>query len=261
MEGEFRSSRPVAKATEILFLLASGPRQLTDISAATQVPKSTAHRLLQDLASQQLVVAGEDGMYGLGPGCFRLLDALSASTISFGVATRKAMQALRDTTGETAVIHVRIGHTRVVVEEAPSHETVKYVAGVGAMSPVHLGSAGKVLLAFLSDQERDDLVSVLPLREPVNGRLLDAASLTEELRMVRKQGYAESFGERIAGGAAVSVPLLDPEKKVVASVSVLGPQSRLPVQRLQEIRIMTFQAARDLQSALWPKAVEVASRP
>jgi DNA-binding IclR family transcriptional regulator len=253
MQGQFRSSRPVAMATEILMLLIEGAMPLTEIASACGTPKSTVHRILQDLASQRLVT-DSDGRYALGPGCFRLLQALNTSTITFGFATRAAMQQLRDVTGETAVIHVRMGHTRVVVEEAPSHETVKYVAGVGAMSPIHLGSAGKVLLAFLPADEREALVRSLPLQEEVLGHHLGADELLAQLKEIRQLGYAESFGERIAGGAAISVPLLGLDGRVAASVSVLGPRARLPQERLLALEPVVREAVGRLRTSLWADA-------
>lgn len=240
-------------------LLTGGAMPLTEIASACGTPKSTVHRLLQDLASQRLVTDAE-GRYALGPGCFRLLEALNASTISFGFETRAAMQKLRDLTGETAVIHVRMGHTRVVVEEAASHEAVKYVAGVGAMSPVHVGAAGRVLLAFLPDGEREEVVRSLPLHEEVHGRHIDAEELLAQLKEVKELGYAESFGERIAGGAAISVPLMAGDGRVAASVSVLGPHVRLPQERLLALEPIVREAAEQLRAALWPQAGDMSEK-
>jgi DNA-binding IclR family transcriptional regulator len=57
--------------------------------------------------------------------------------------------------------------------------------------------------------------------------ITNLSDLEKQLERDRRRGYATSFGEAIPGVASLSVPVFDSTGKVVASVSVLGPQARL----------------------------------
>src|SRR4029077_8929199 len=105
---------------------------------------------------------------------------------------RPALEALRDTTGESAQLYIRQGNQRICVASLESPHGLRTLVTVGATLPMTAGSAARVLRG-------------------------DATALA--------RGWAESVEEREKGVASVSAPVLDGER-VIAAVSVSGPVQR-----------------------------------
>lgn len=239
--------RAVARAIDILFAIAGGPLTLGEIAQRTGLTKGTCHRLLASLGYRQLALQDpRTGSYLLGPGCFRFVEAIGSGLGGLDAIARPILEELRRETEETVTLHVRIGGQRICVAELPSHQAVRYTAGVGSAAPVHVGSAGKTLLAFMNPDERKRLLTSLDLQAITPGTITELDALVEGLEGIRRQGWASSRGERVPGAAAVSVPIKGPEGPVVAALSILAPETRLPVEREPRIRDLLQAAAINL---------------
>jgi DNA-binding IclR family transcriptional regulator len=171
------------KAVAVLDALEPGPLSLPELVEATGLPRATAHRLAAALEVHGFVGRDADGRFQLGA---RL------SHPSLPAVARPALEQLRDATGESVQLYVRRGDQRLCVETLESPHGLRTIVPVGALLPLSVGSAGKVL------------------RE-------DAAVL--------KRGWAESVEERQKGVASVSAPVYE-DGRVVAAVSVSGPVER-----------------------------------
>ena len=134
------------------------------------------------------------------------------------------MRRLRDLSRETVVLHIRMGLERICLEELQSLEDIKYTAGKGVTAPIHTGSAGKMLLAELEEDELHPLLDHLKLSRIGPNTITDKEKLRKELERIRRQGYATSYRERLPDAASVSVPI----KGYICPValSILGPDSR-----------------------------------
>src|SRR5258708_28050327 len=111
-------------------------------------------------------------------------------------------------------------------------------------NPIHTGAMGKVLLAFSEPAERDEILDRTELVAYTPATITDRAVLDRELARVHEAGYAESRGERSAGVAAVSAPVLGPDKLAIAALAVLGPSERLDDATLERLRKPIIAAAR-----------------
>jgi len=223
----------VERSIDILMALSTGPHSLTQVARMTGLSKGTTHRLLATLDHEGLVLKNTlDNMYMLGPGILRLVRGAARGIGSIALLAEPALTKLRDQTGETVTLHVSVGVERICIEEIPSLEPVRYSAPVGSRAPLHVGSAGKVLLAFEDPEELERALTMLPLDALTPDTITDPQSLREELAMVRQNGWASSHGERVPDAAAVSVPVFS-NGRIVASLSLLGPASRLT----DEVRI------------------------
>jgi DNA-binding IclR family transcriptional regulator len=218
------------KSVAILaFLSDYGPASLVEVVGGTGLPRPTAHRLLSALEAHHLVVR-EEGRYSLG---LRLLGwGNRAAGTNLVDAARPALAALGEETGESAQLYVREGDRRVCVASVERASGLRDTVPVGAVLPLELGSAGKVLLAWAEDERRYSGPS------------------EEELDAIRSRGWAESVAEREAGVASVSAPVFGLDGKLNAAVCASGPISRLeehPDERLAEPVVL---AAREIEEAL-----------
>lgn len=239
--------RSVVRAVDLLNALTQGPESLGRLAEMSGLSKATAHRLLTTLIFKQLVIQNpEDGSYLLGPGCFGIVAAVTRDFGVLGIVARPVLERLREDTRETVILHVRVGLQRVCVAELVSPESVHYAAGVGSMAPIHAGSAGKLLLAFSEPEPWEAALTHMELEALTDSTITDRAVLVRELRLIRTRGYAESRGERVVGGAAMSAPVFLRNGEIIAALSVLGPDSRLSDARLHSLRSAFLDAAQEI---------------
>jgi DNA-binding IclR family transcriptional regulator len=244
MSGRIQS---VERSIDILMALADGPRTLTEIARETTLSKGTVFRMLASLNHERLVIKDPvDSRYLLGPGFLRLMQGMMSGLGSFSAGAKPVLAALRDTTEETVALHVGIGPERICIEEFQSRSSIRYSSFPGAAAPLHLGSAGKVLISFLDPPHRERALRLVESYPPEERPDMDA--LRTEVEQVRKQGYALSTGERIMGASAISVPVFG--HRFLASLSVLGPESRLTRKRRLELLPQVREAAAATEAAL-----------
>jgi len=242
----------IAKGADILRILSDGTDRISDLSERLSLSKSTAHRLLKSLEMSGLVMQDPiSRRYYLGS---LILDLASKPIIAHQNLTVSAfgeMKRLRDLTRETVVLHIRIGLERICLEELQSLQNIKYTAGKGFVAPIHTGSAGKILLSELEENELQLLMKNIHLIPIGPNTIRDKKVLLEELKKVKRQGYATSFGERIPGSASISVPI----KNYICPValSVLGPDNRFSLEVmmgfLKEIKESGSRISRSLMEA------------
>ncbi len=171
------------KAVSVLDALEAGPLALSGLVAATGLSRATAHRLATALEVHGLVDRDGDGRFRLGP---RLAG------VSLASVARPALERLRDVTGESVQLYVRRGDRRLCVSAIESPHGLRTIVPVGALLPLGLGSAGRILGG-----------------EPVPGG-----------------GWVESVEERQVGVASVSAPVRSAAGRLMAAVSVSGPLER-----------------------------------
>jgi DNA-binding IclR family transcriptional regulator len=237
---------------------------LTSAAQRSQMSKSTVLRLLTTLGHGGLVV--RDPLtkdYRLGPGCLRLGQGFISGKGGFEILGREALHEVWTSTGETVAVHIRLGMQRVCVDELPSAEALRLVSGVGLTAPLHVGSAGRVLLAYLPPQDVDALMEGVTFEAGGFAPVTSMATLHSELAGIRERGYALSEGERVRGASAVSVPIQGPAG-VVAALSALGPAERFTLEKrlaaVDELLAAAQEIGRSLASLAGPGELMASTR-
>lgn len=222
----FKVVNSISRCVDILKTLSNGIDRIKDISCELQLSKPTVHRILRTLEMSELVKQDPfTRRYYLGP---LILGLASNPMIGHKHLTLRALDEmlhLKDFSMETVALHIRVGLERICLEEVQSPQLIKYSSGKGSLAPIYAGSAGKVLLAELEDKEIQFILESIHLSPIGPHTITDKGILLDELEKVRKQGYATSVGERLAGAAAISVPIKNYICPV--SLSILGPENRL----------------------------------
>jgi len=226
-----KSINSIIKATDILKTLADEIDRISDLSNKLNLSKGTVHRFLHSLEIAGMVTRDPiTRRYYLGPLILNLASRPIISHKNLVVCAFEEMRSLRDLTGETILLHIRIGLERICLEELVSYENIRYTAGKGFATPIYVGSAGKILLSELEDNELQSLLENIRLTSVGPNTITDKKALLKELNKVRKQRYATSLGERVAGSASISVPI----KNYICPVAmtVLGPDNRFTLKTM-----------------------------
>nr|MSZ99763.1 IclR family transcriptional regulator [Actinomycetota bacterium] len=151
----------------------------------------------------------------LGWGLVSLGRAASAVLPLIELA-RPVLDSLRTKTGESVQLYVQEGDARRCLVSLESPHGLRWIVPEGSLLPLNAGSAGHVLSG-----ERTD-----------------------------KHGWIQSVGEREAGVASVSAPVLNAQGNIIAAISVSGPIERLTRRPGERHGAVVVRAARSLQRLL-----------
>ena len=249
----YPGAQAVARAITVLKAFSDTQPQMTlaDITHATRLNRATAYRLLAALEKEGLVMRDRQSeAYRLGPEAITLgARALRANDLRS--VSRPELEALAQAAGETATLEVLADGEVLILDEVHGHHLVGSAPSIGTRWPAHATSTGKVLLAHVPE-------AALPRSLPqlTEKTITKPGTLRRELAYIRKQGYATNVAELEAGYNAVSAPVRDHEGKVIAAISVGGPDTRLAPDRLEEIAEMVQDAAGRISQRLGYRAVE-----
>lgn len=243
-----KSIASIERAIDVIYFLSEGEKGLVEIAEQFDLSKATAHRLLSALKATGLISQNSvTKRYMIGHGIYRLLNNVFSSNNSALITlSRNSMYRLKEISGETVSIHIPYGGNRLCISEIRSDKEIIYTAGIGAMAPLHVGAAGKVLLAFMPEKKRNLLLqkSLAVSNTPVNKDLL-----LKQIEQTAQNHYAFSFGERIYGSACLAVPILS-KNEAIAALCILGPSFRLTKADLEKLIPQLQKEARLIEQSL-----------
>lgn len=224
------------------FLARNGWSGVTEVGDALDVHKSTAFRLLSTLESRGIVERHvETGQYHLG---FGLVDLARAVIVGPDIAgrARAACEWLAERTDETVTLSVLEGEECVSIDQIIAASTIVSRSWLGRRTPLHCTSTGKVILAFLPDDQQAELVAG-PHKPYTEATIVDPAALRELLAQVRENGCAMTQEEYEEGLSSAAAPVYAADGRVVATIEVSGPSYRLGDTELAEIAPLVVEAA------------------
>lgn len=240
--------KSVEKTLHILTLFDMNRKSLSisEVQRETGYPKSTIFRLFATMEKMNFIHQNPvTQRYHLGFQFFRL-GSIVQSEFDFRKVALPVMERLAKETNETVELNITDGVHRICIEKVDSPMEVRNVVQVGDRKPLHLGSSGKVLLAFLDESERDVIIQQLVDNKEVD----DVGALLEDLRNIRRDHYKVTREERVAGSFSISTPIFDSNKKMIASLTIAGPIQRLTEEHERRLLQSIRSAAREINNHL-----------
>jgi len=145
---------------------------------------------------------------------------------------------------------VREGKELVYVEWAEGRNRIQISGYVGTRGSLHCTSQGKVLLAFMPEDERENLIRQIRLEPRAPNTITDPAELRGDLKLARERGFALADEENEEGICAIGVPVIGVQGRPVAAISVVAPVFRVSRERLEQFAPMLRDAAREIELQL-----------
>ncbi|WP_295856705.1 IclR family transcriptional regulator [uncultured Xylophilus sp.] len=225
---------------------------LKEISERTQLHPSTAHRILNDLASGRFVDRPEAGSYRLG---MRLLELgnLVKARLSVRDAALTPMRELHKLIQQPVNLSVRQGDEIVYVERAYSERSgMQVVRAIGGRAPLHLTSVGKLFLAADDAQRVRAYATRTGLAGHTHNSITQLPVLERELSRARQYGTARDNEELELGVRCIAAGIYDDQEKLVAGLSISAPADRLDEGWMQKLEA----TAREISAALGCRRAE-----
>ena len=157
-----------------------------------------------------------------------------AGTLDIRNKALPALGELHRTTHETVSLYVLDGNERLCIERLESPQNVRIVGRIGRRLPLHAGSGGKVLLAFLPPAKQEEILNTVPLDPLTPNTIVDPNQLRAELQKIRQQGYAISTGEWLTEAAGIGAPVFDQNNNVIGALTISGPTQRFTEDIVQQ---------------------------
>jgi len=223
---------------------------VNELARYLKLSPATVYRILATLASEGYIERNPTTeKYSLGPeALFVGLAYLNHKHL--GTECLPVMRNLSINTGETVNLGALRGKNVVYIQQVESPQPLRFAREVGTHVPLHSTALGKLLLAFLPEARQRELVASIELTRYTPVTITDRAALLEHLRLVREQGHAITNEEYISDLRAIALPVRDYTGEVIAGLSIMGPSSRLTIDRIEEYRPMVSEAAIQLSHQL-----------
>jgi DNA-binding IclR family transcriptional regulator len=244
------------RGLRLLQLFGESPHGLAakQVAASSRLPVSTVHRFLVNLEGAGFLHCGGDGVYRLGIACFAIGQA-ALSQLDIRQVSLPYLRELNRQTRETIHLTVRHGLSAVYVEKLDSPEQLRIYSRIGAAVPLYCTAVGKVMLAYMPDEERDRVLPQLALKRLTPNTAGSLQELKAELYRVRKNGYACDLEEHELHIRCVAAPVWDHAGSVNASLSITAPMVRMAVTRLRQLAPLIQTAGLQISRELGYRAI------
>lgn len=220
------------KTIDILDALRRAPDGLglAGLSEQSGMPKPTVYRILATLESRGYLERGPSSTYRISR---KLFEEPRDTTFEQRLirAARPVLEELAGVSKETLNLGVLDGGEVLVIETIESPQAVRMTSKIGNRRYPHSTALGKVLLADLPEREMLRLIRSKGMPKFTAATLVREKDLIVELERVRAQGYAIDNMENEPDGRCIAAPILNPERKVVAALSISGPLPRMTMTR------------------------------
>jgi DNA-binding IclR family transcriptional regulator len=252
----------LAKGLKMLEAVADsdGPRGVSELARELGITRSNAHRLLQTLSA--LGYVRHDPEHGRYEATLRLFELGSGIATRLDVRTiaRPIMQSLARQVDENVILSIRDGSEVLVLDRVESTRTLRTHTSLGARSPMHSTSPGKLLLAYAPDDVVDAVARALTAFTPRT--IATRSELDAELARIRAQGYATVRAEWHEDTAGMAAPIIRGGASVVAALSVSGPVGRFKPAQMKAYLPHLRAATREISGRLGhqPPASQKGSR-
>jgi IclR family transcriptional regulator, acetate operon repressor len=237
----------VLKAIDIIALFSpDSPRlNLTEICNRLDIPKSTAHNLLNTLLSRGFIEKVESEQYALG---MEFIARTQAVRVNVELRDRAAqlLRELADTAHESVYLTAVDGNLCLYIFAIESHGRLIARTAVGERVPMHCTAVGKAILGHMDPKEAAGIVKAVGLPAYTKATITSLASLQKDLALIRQRGFALDNGEHEEGTYCIGAPIFNERNLPIGSCSVSGCDPDLLAGGLKEASALVMHTAQEI---------------
>lgn len=220
---------PTLRLFALLEVVASKDQffSLQSLAEETNIPKPTLHRMLQQLESAGLLErSGDSRLYGTGVRLRKLAENLLLNDTFHG-ARHGVLRALVNEVGESCNLTALSGSEVMYLDRVETAAPLRFYLHSGSRVPVHCSASGKLFLAAMTPAQRQRLLGHTALEAFTPKTLIDLDALEEEIKQVKRQGFALDNEEFLPGLQCIAVLVPSATGRSNLCVAVQAPIMRL----------------------------------
>lgn len=242
----------VERALTLLEFLSNTQRgfSLSEISQRLKLPKSSLHLLLTTLERRRYLQKNLiTGRYHFGVKVFTL-NRSSLDNLGLRHEARPFLESLVSETNLAVHMAVLKQNEAIIIEKLEPPGLIEIASWIGRRLEVNCTALGKVLVAFLPENEFDRQIKSKTFIKHNQKTITSISELKEEFARVRQSCYAIEDEEEGLGCRCIGAPIFDIFKKVLASISVSGTTSQIPFERIPSLARKVRQTAQLISASL-----------
>lgn len=248
-----RINKSTSRTIDIIQFVSSKskPVTLTEISTSLKLPKSSALEILNTLVSKDIMEPGEKGTKTFKIG-WKLLE-MTVATLSRNDLHREArphLEELSDQSGETIFLAVEDHGHMVYLDKVEGSSMIRATATLGSRVPMHCGALGKAFLAALPNSRIAEITGGANLKPYTPNTITCYTKLLEEIRRIRKQGYAVDNQEYVPDIFCLGAPVLNQMNQPIASISMAMRAYKMDKGKKSECASLVIRTAMNLSRRL-----------
>ncbi len=193
-----------------------------DIAEKLKLKTNTASNIIRTLYERGYLAQDEDRRYKLGARCWHL-GACADKWSRIREKSLPVMHEVSEDTGELTFLGVLENFRLLCIGMFEGNGVIRVAKEQVENDNLHCSASGKVLLAFLSDKEKETFFKKVKLVSYTQNTLSDEKSLRDEFIRIKEQGFATCQNEHSDAISAVGVPVFDKNGKVIASLAQSFP--------------------------------------
>jgi len=223
---------------------------VTELSKRLKLHKNNVFRLLATLESRGYIEQNKvTENYRLG---LKTLELGQTFIRQMGLLrqSRPVLESIVGECNETAYVAILKDFHIIYLDVVETDLTVRVVPRVGSRLPAYCTAAGKVQIAYMTD---DELEQYLPreLKRFTANTVADRDELKRQLKEIAEQGFAIDNEELDVGVRCAGAPIRDYTRRIVGAVSVSGPSMRFSDERMdKELIPLVKRAAEEISLKL-----------
>lgn len=229
--------KSVQKSLKILKYIISSSNEvsISELVDEFGYSQSTVHHILKTLNIEGFISQNtETKKYNIGPELFnKWLDYKMGK--NYYAKIYPIIENIVEEINETTNLFIMENNQGYCLLGKESTQLLRAYLMIGRRIPLHCTAAGKSFLAYMEEERVKKILEESGIKKYMENTKTNIQEIMNELKKVRKKGFAteeEEFEELIN---AISVPLFGANEKVVATISVVAPKTRLTPKRMQDL--------------------------
>ncbi len=208
---------------------------IADIADDLGMSRSTTHRYVITLTALGYLEQGAQRKYRLG---LKVTDLGMAALNSTGLRehAHPYLEELRQRSSYTTSLAVLDGPEIVYVDRARSYRRGESAVDLnlhpGSRLPAYCTAMGKLLLAYLPENEQGELLAEMKLTKQGPNTITSKKALLTELDEIQSEGFAVNDEELAPELHAIAAPVRNEAREVVAAVNLAAHTSMISLSEL-----------------------------
>jgi DNA-binding IclR family transcriptional regulator len=226
------------------------PQGASEIGRQLNVTRSRAFRILKTLEARRYVDFDPATQgYRLGLKVLEMGEAVRQQ-IDIRRIAEPYLRDLARETGDVAHLLVLRGDFAVCIDRHQGGFSLQGAAPIGVPIPLHVGASPKLLLAFMPEHEREQLLKGYDLVSLTPYTIVDHDELCQRLTEIREQGFSIDNQEYEVGVNAVAAPIRNHRGDVIAGITITSPTPRWDESRKHMLVRLATDAASEISQRL-----------
>jgi IclR family transcriptional regulator, pca regulon regulatory protein len=208
---------------------------IADIADELGMSRSTTHRYVITLLALGYLEQGASRKYRLG---LKVTDLGMAALNSTGLRehAHPYLEELRQRTSYTTNLAVLDGPEILYVDRSRSfrrgQSKIDLGLAPGSRLPAYCTAMGKLLLAYLPEDEQRELIAEMKLTKHGPNTITSKKALLSELDEIREESFAVNDEELAPELHSIAAPVRNEAREVVAAVNLAAPTTMISLSEL-----------------------------